>query len=130
MSEGRPLDGGRVAELLAPGVVLGRRIEVRDRVGSTNDEVGALAASGEPEGIVVAAESQDHGRGRRGRRWVAPPGKDLLFSILLRPAGGPESWTWLVHGAAVAICRAPDDSIARCSIFLRSIDRLPILNND
>jgi BirA family biotin operon repressor/biotin-[acetyl-CoA-carboxylase] ligase len=53
--------------------------------GSTNADALALARDGAPEGIVVVADHQTAGRGRRDRRWEAPPGASLLASILLRP---------------------------------------------
>ena len=55
-------------------------------VGSTNREVAALARQGAPEGVVVVADHQTRGRGRRGRSWESPPGSSLLVSVLLRPA--------------------------------------------
>jgi BirA family biotin operon repressor/biotin-[acetyl-CoA-carboxylase] ligase len=56
-----------------------------------------------PEGALVVADHQTAGRGRLGRSWEAPPGKALLFSILLRPPSErnvPE--LSLVAGIAVA----------------------------
>ena len=56
-----------------------------------------------PEGALVVADHQTAGRGRLGRSWEAPPGKALLFSILLRPPperNVPE--LSLVAGIAVA----------------------------
>jgi BirA family biotin operon repressor/biotin-[acetyl-CoA-carboxylase] ligase len=53
--------------------------------GSTNADALALARDGAPEGIVVVADHQSAGRGRRDRHWVAPPGGSLLVSVLLRP---------------------------------------------
>lgn len=53
--------------------------------GSTNADVLALARQGEPEGIVVVADHQTAGRGRRGRSWDAPPGASLMGTVLLRP---------------------------------------------
>jgi BirA family biotin operon repressor/biotin-[acetyl-CoA-carboxylase] ligase len=53
--------------------------------GSTNTDAMALARDGAPEGIVVVADHQSAGRGRRSRTWVAPPGGSLLLSVLLRP---------------------------------------------
>ena len=44
------------------------------------------ALEGAPEGLVVVADHQSAGRGRFDRRWEAPAGKSLLFSVLLRPA--------------------------------------------
>ncbi len=53
---------------------------------STNDVARDLAARGAPEGTVVTADYQTAGRGRLGRRWLAPPGTCLLCSVLFRPA--------------------------------------------
>jgi len=53
--------------------------------GSTNADALALARDGAPEGIVVVADHQSAGRGRRDRTWVAPPRGSLLVSVLLRP---------------------------------------------
>jgi BirA family biotin operon repressor/biotin-[acetyl-CoA-carboxylase] ligase len=53
--------------------------------GSTNADVMALARDGLPEGVVLVADHQRAGRGRRGRTWVAPPAASLLVSLLLRP---------------------------------------------
>lgn len=103
--DGRQLDGERIAASLRRGAIIGREIRVHGEVDSTNDEVQRLAEEGSREGCVIFADSQVHGRGRRGARWTSSPGKDLLFSVLLRPGGHPGSWPWLTQGAAVAICR-------------------------
>lgn len=66
--------------------VLGRTIFAYSSIGSTNDEAKRLAAEGAPEGTLVIAEEQTAGRGRLGRRWLAPPGTALLFSLVLRPS--------------------------------------------
>jgi BirA family transcriptional regulator, biotin operon repressor / biotin---[acetyl-CoA-carboxylase] ligase len=39
----------------------------------------------DPEGAVAVAEEQTAGRGRQGRAWVAPRGKAIQCSVLLRP---------------------------------------------
>ncbi|MBB5623151.1 BirA family biotin operon repressor/biotin-[acetyl-CoA-carboxylase] ligase [Pedobacter cryoconitis] len=39
-----------------------------------------------PEGTVIMAENQYEGRGQVGSKWHAEPGKNLTFSILLRPS--------------------------------------------
>lgn len=64
---------------------LGRPYELLPACGSTNDEVARRAADGAAEGLLVAAEKQTHGRGRRGRLWHSPAGENLTFSLLLRP---------------------------------------------
>ncbi len=55
-------------------------------IASTNTELLDLARRGAPEGTVLIADLQTAGRGRRGRRWTAPPGTSLMMSVLLRPA--------------------------------------------
>jgi BirA family biotin operon repressor/biotin-[acetyl-CoA-carboxylase] ligase len=54
-------------------------------IGSTNDVARELAAQGAPEGTLVIADEQTAGKGRLGRRWLAPPGTSLLMSLLFRP---------------------------------------------
>ncbi len=63
-----------------------------------------LLADDAPEGATVAADHQTDGRGRLGRHWEAPPGRALLFSVLLRPTLPMERWPELsaVAGEAVA----------------------------
>ncbi len=103
--QGEKLSGARLDAALGGEAILGRRVEVHDQVESTNDLAALRGSQGEAEGLVVIAESQDSGRGRRGAKWVSESGRDLLFSILLRPKGRPDSWPWLVHGAAVGVAR-------------------------
>lgn len=63
---------------------LGRpRLHLRE-TGSTNDRARALAAAGAPHGTLVTAGVQTAGRGRQGRTWIAPPGRALLLSLVLR----------------------------------------------
>jgi biotin-[acetyl-CoA-carboxylase] ligase BirA-like protein len=60
-----------------------------------------------PEGAAVVAGEQTEGRGRLGRRWLAPPGTSLLCSIQLRPAVSgerlPELTGVAAHSCAEAI---------------------------
>lgn len=58
----------------------------------------------EPEGATVAADEQIEGRGRLGRSWLAPPGRAILCSVLLRPDVPMPLWPELslVAGDAVA----------------------------
>jgi len=97
---------------LAPSAVLpvlatrrlGRAYESLPACASTNDEVAVRAAAGAAEGLLVTAELQTGGRGRRGRSWHSPCGENLYASLLLRPAlparlAGPLT---LLAGAAMA----------------------------
>lgn len=73
---------------------------------STQVVLHRLAAQGAPEGTVVVADHQTAGRGRYGRRWVAPPGKALLVSILLRPPLPAPRLGEIGLAAAVAVADA------------------------
>lgn len=57
-----------------------------------------------PEGAIVITEQQHAGRGRLGRRWLAPAGTSLLFSLRLLPPVATERLPELslVAGDAVA----------------------------
>src|SRR5688572_27863023 len=48
------------------------------------DIAAALATQGAAHGVVVAADQQTAGRGRRGSTWVSPPGAGLYFSFVAR----------------------------------------------
>jgi BirA family biotin operon repressor/biotin-[acetyl-CoA-carboxylase] ligase len=64
---------------------VGRRIAVWNRVTSTNDLAARAGASSSNDGLVVLAEEQTDGRGRRGRSWTAPPYSSILMSVVLFP---------------------------------------------
>jgi BirA family biotin operon repressor/biotin-[acetyl-CoA-carboxylase] ligase len=100
-----PLDAAAVrAAVVWPGG-LWRSVEVAAVTGSTNADLLARAAAGEPEGAVLAAEQQTAGRGRLGRTWTSPPCAALTFSVLLRPAAVPRArlgWLPLLAGVAAA----------------------------
>jgi BirA family biotin operon repressor/biotin-[acetyl-CoA-carboxylase] ligase len=69
---------------------MGRRIAYLESVGSTNDEIKREAAAGAEEGLVIIAEEQYSGRGRKGRSWATSKGESIAASILLRPELSPE----------------------------------------
>lgn len=65
------------------------RLEVRPSIGSTNAELVARGVSESVDGAVLAAEVQTAGRGRRGRTWLSPFGRNLAVSAgmaVARPA--------------------------------------------
>lgn len=99
------LDPGSLRERL-PGAVLSAldRIEVLDRVDSTNSRV--MASGPVPSGRfrVCVAEEQTAGRGRRGRSWVSPPGASLYLSLAvgLAPREPVSATLTLALGVGVA----------------------------
>ena len=69
------------------------RFEYLPEAGSTNDVLVGHAtgtdAAAWPDLSVVVTDSQTQGRGRLGRTWLAPSGKSLAISVLLRPTIRP-----------------------------------------
>jgi BirA family transcriptional regulator, biotin operon repressor / biotin---[acetyl-CoA-carboxylase] ligase len=55
---------------------------------STSDELARLleANPSVPEGTTVITNNQTSGRGQRGNTWISEPGKNLTFSLLIKPA--------------------------------------------
>ncbi len=92
-------------ELMKPDRQVGRTLVCLERVDSTNNEVKRRAAGTIPAGLVVVAEEQTGGRGRRGRTFVSPPG-GLYLSALLQPACSLEQVSALTAWSAVAVCDA------------------------
>jgi BirA family biotin operon repressor/biotin-[acetyl-CoA-carboxylase] ligase len=89
-----PLDPRLIA---LPGV----QVRVLERCSSTNS---LLLKQPGNDRILLAAEAQTAGRGRRGRRWHSAPGADITFSLattLRRPARELAALS-LVAGVAVA----------------------------
>lgn len=85
---------------------LGRTLWCYRETNSTNDIALARASEGAPEGAVVLAEAQRRGRGRFHRRWLSPPGANILASIVLRPTLHPRLVSQLVILTAVAAAEA------------------------
>ncbi|MGE5754129.1 MAG: biotin--[acetyl-CoA-carboxylase] ligase [Planctomycetaceae bacterium] len=92
---------------------VGRRVAVWSRVTSTNDLAARAAASAANEGLVILAEEQTAGRGRRGRAWTAPPRSALLMSVLLFPLAPLGATGWLTALGAVAAAEVVADWTGR-----------------
>ncbi|MDE6120447.1 MAG: biotin--[acetyl-CoA-carboxylase] ligase, partial [Muribaculaceae bacterium] len=60
-------------------------IDILDSCLSTNAELALRPDA--PHGYVLATRAQTAGRGQRGNSWEAEPGKNLTFSMQLRPRG-------------------------------------------
>ena len=86
--------------------ILGRSIEHYAVTESTSSEAQILAANGAPEGTIVTTDNQTSGRGRHGRSWFCGTGKDLTFSIILRPGSDGKSAGLLPLLAGVAVAEA------------------------
>lgn len=85
-----------------------RQIQQLSTVDSTNERALAWAAAGAPDGSVIMADEQTHGRGRRGRSWHSPEG-GLYLSYIVRDAGHLARPSLLTLAAGVAAARAIAD---------------------
>ncbi|GAA2040918.1 biotin--[acetyl-CoA-carboxylase] ligase [Agromyces tropicus] len=101
------------------------RFEWLDSTGSTNDVLREAAtgprAADWPHGAVVVTDDQTHGRGRLGRTWLAPTGKTLAISVLVRPSSLPgaplpvDAYGWLPLIAGAAMTEAVRGAVAAAS---------------
>jgi BirA family biotin operon repressor/biotin-[acetyl-CoA-carboxylase] ligase len=83
---------------------------------STNDRAKELAMTGAPGGLVVTADEQTAGRGRRGNPWFALPGSSLLYSAVLRPFAAEEA-PLVPLAVPIAVCEAAERvAPVRCQV--------------
>ncbi len=86
----------------------GQEMRGFEEVGSTNTEAAEWASAGAGEGSVVVTEYQSEGRGRHGRTWDAQKGKNLMFSVVLRPTLDADRLGLITVAASVAVAEAID----------------------
>jgi len=89
--------------------VFGKKVIHLDTTESTNSYAASLLANGTEEGTVVLAEEQTAGRGRSGRVWSSEKGKNLTFSIILKPKVPPASIGVISLYAALGVAEAVRD---------------------
>src|SRR3954451_6956113 len=86
------------------------------RIDSTNERAKELAATEAPGVLVVTADEQTAGRGRRGNPWFGPPGSCLLYSALIRPFAADEA-ALLPLAVPLAVCEAAEAvAPVRCQV--------------
>ncbi len=84
----------------------GGEIYYYEETGSTNIDAKRLGEEGAAHGTIVVADKQNAGRGRRGRAWQSPAGKDIYFTILLRPSFEPDKASGLTLVMALSVAQA------------------------
>jgi len=85
----------------------GWHVDAVEQTGSTNADLLAAAQRGAPHRSVLVTAHQTAGRGRLDRRWEAPPGTNLLVSLLFRQVPAhPHELTQRVALAAASAARA------------------------
>lgn len=88
-----------------PTQIIGKKIYSYETLDSTNDTAWKLGEEGMPEGTCVLAEHQKKGRGRLGRTWASPKGKNILLSILVRPVLAPTDIAKITLMSAVSVIK-------------------------
>lgn len=90
--------------------VIGQKVVYFDTTDSTNQQAKIIAEEKESHGILVTAEVQNSGRGRRGRTWLSPRGTGIWMSLVLKPTLAPENASMLTLVTALAIVKAMEEN--------------------
>ena len=81
-------------------------LDLHGAIDSTNTEALRRLDAAGVSGLVVSAEQQTAGRGRRGRNWVSPFAGNLYLSSTWEFAGGAEALEGLSLAVGVAVAEA------------------------
>lgn len=81
-------------------------LEILPNIDSTNSYLFKKAGDFMGQRYAVLAEQQTAGKGRRGRHWVSPFGKNIYLSLLVTMQGGIASLEGLSLMVAIAVERA------------------------
>lgn len=84
---------------------LGKKVVYKEVTDSTNADIRRLAEEGAENGLVVIANMQEAGKGRRGRNWQSEEGTNLLFSMLLKPDFAPDKASMITLVAAYSVAK-------------------------
>ena len=87
------------------------RINIMETVDSTNRVAQTLMSEGCRQ-VLVAAEYQGEGRGRRGRQWVSPYAANLYLSLGYRFKGGAAA----LQGLSLAVGLAVQQSLSTLGV--------------
>lgn len=72
---------------------------------STNEHLKELVKKNLSEGVVIIAETQSNGKGRKQRQWISTKG-GLYFSVLLRPPLPPQKAMLATMATSIAMTKA------------------------
>ena len=81
----------------------GQTLFCYEEIDSTNTKARQLGDEGLVNGTLVVADCQRTGRGRRGRIWESPRGKNIYISLLLRPEFPPDKASMLTLVMALSV---------------------------
>lgn len=107
------LDGAAINGYLdAAAKSLISQLNIEQSLTSTSEVARMLAEQGDATGAVFFAEQQTAGRGRRGRQWVSPFGRNLYMSVVWGFDSGVEA----LEGLSLAVGVAAHRAVERCGV--------------
>lgn len=73
-------------KILANTLFIGKKLVFVPECHSTNSLALELSQNQDlPEGTIVITNHQSRGRGQQGNAWISEPGKNLTFSLVVKP---------------------------------------------
>ena len=91
--------------------IMGKNVMHYHSISSTQDIAAEMARRGANEGTLVIAETQEKGRGRKGRSWVSFPQGGIYLSLILRPNLMPSQVVQIPLLAGVALTKAIRETV-------------------
>lgn len=88
--------------------IIGRNVYHFETIGSTNLFAKKLVKEGAEEGVVVVADVQSGGRGRKNRTWSSPEG-GLWFSIVLYPKISSQSVMLITMASSISVAQGIEE---------------------
>ncbi len=88
---------------------LAYHLTVLATVDSTNQEAKRLLNAGQPGPLIILADQQSQGKGRRGREFFSPLGTGIYLTLALPAPPGLKETQLVTVAAAVATARAIKD---------------------
>lgn len=89
---------------------IGKSFYCLKETGSTNTEAKRLMEENSGSGLLVTADAQKSGKGRRGRSWSSPEGSSIYMSIGLKPEFEPQKASMLTLLMAMAVVKGIEKS--------------------
>ncbi|ROR28578.1 BirA family biotin operon repressor/biotin-[acetyl-CoA-carboxylase] ligase [Mobilisporobacter senegalensis] len=86
--------------------VFGKKVVYFDEIDSTNIYAKKLGEEMDSHGILVVADRQIQGKGRRGRDWDSPKGSGVWMTLVLKPGIKPADASMITLVAGLSVCKA------------------------
>ena len=94
---------------------VGQSLLFFDSIDSTNIRAKQEAEQGAESGLLVVADMQSAGRGRRGRGWESPAGTNIYYTLMLKPDFSSDCAPMLTLVMALAVAKGIRQTLRRDS---------------